>query len=103
MSEEAEIAAALAQLREQVTGGAEARSNGPSARQEAELYWPVNAERPSGTGLRAIALAPPKGLLRRLARWYVEPALADQRRFNAAVLRVLDELEDRLRRLERPT
>ena len=101
MNEEAEIAAALAQLREQVTGGAEARSSGPSGRQEAELYWPVNAERPLGTGLRAIVLAPSKWLARRLARWYVEPALADQRHFNAAVLRTLDELEERLHRLER--
>ena len=102
MREEAEIAAALTQLRERVTNGARARSSGPSPRQEAELYWPVNVERPAGPrSLRGLALAAPKGLVRRLLRWYVEPALADERRFNEAVLRALDELEERLRRLER--
>ena len=101
MSEHAEIAATLAQLREQVTAGAAPSSQGPSARQEAELYWPVNAVRPDRPGWRGALLAPPKLVAQRLARWYVEPALADQRRFNAAVLRALDELEERLRRLER--
>jgi hypothetical protein len=34
-------------------------------------------------------------------RWYVEPLAADQRAFNAAMLRLADELEDRLIELER--
>jgi hypothetical protein len=77
------------------------------ARDEAERFWPVTAERerlarPGLPGrLRALALAPAKAALRPLLRWYVEPALADQRRFNAAVLRMLDELV-REARHERP-
>jgi hypothetical protein len=56
-------------------------------------------------------LSPVKLVLKKLMRWYVEPALMDQRTFNAAVLRVVDELhqqaatnarqiEERLARLE---
>ncbi len=77
------------------------------ARDEAERFWPVSAERetlarPGGRGrLRALLVAPTKAMLRPLLRWYVEPALADQRRFNAAVLRILDELERELRRSRR--
>jgi hypothetical protein len=60
--------------------------------------WPVSAERPflespgSRGRVRGLALRLPKSVLRRLMRWYVEPPFADQRRFNAAVLRLLDEL-----------
>ena len=72
-----------------------------------ERFWPVSAERetlarPGGRGRRrALLVAPTKAMLRPLLRWYVEPALADQRRFNAAVLRILDELERELRRSRR--
>ena len=41
-----------------------------------------------------------KLLLRRLMRWYVEPALADQRAFNDAVLKLIDDLDERISRLE---
>jgi hypothetical protein len=41
-----------------------------------------------------------KGVLRRLMRWYVEPALADQRAFNDAVLKLIDDLDERIKRLE---
>jgi hypothetical protein len=60
--------------------------------------WPVSAERPflESPALRGkargLVLRLPKSALRRLMRWYVEPPFADQRRFNAAVLRLLDEL-----------
>jgi hypothetical protein len=37
---------------------------------------------------------------KRLVRWYVEPALAEQRYFNAAVLRLVDDLDERLAALE---
>jgi hypothetical protein len=33
-------------------------------------------------------------------RWYVEPAFADQRAFNDAVLKLVDDLDERIRRLE---
>jgi hypothetical protein len=43
---------------------------------------------------------PLKGILRRLMRWYVEPAFADQRAFNDAVLKLVDDLDERISRLE---
>jgi hypothetical protein len=33
-------------------------------------------------------------------RWYVEPAFADQRAFNDAVLKLIDDLDERISRLE---
>jgi hypothetical protein len=79
-----------------------ARGQWPSvAREEAERLWPVSAERPfleasgGSARLRGVALRPAKAVLRRLMRWYVEPPLADQRRFNAAILQLLDELTAR--------
>ena len=41
-----------------------------------------------------------KLVLRRLMRWYVEPAFADQRAFNNAVLKLIDDLDERMSRLE---
>jgi SAM-dependent methyltransferase len=73
-----------------------------SARDEAERAWPVTAERPytSRTGavgrVRGLLLAPLKGVLRRLMRWYVEPLAFDQKAFNAAALRLLDDLDHRV-------
>src|SRR5437660_10522769 len=66
-----------------------------SVRDQAERLWPVSAERPIvGKG------GPVKAFLRRLMRWYVEPALADQRAFNDAVLKLIDDLDERIQRLE---
>src|SRR5262245_64900294 len=66
-----------------------------SVRDQAERLWPVSAERPIvGKG------GPVKNVLRRLMRWYVEPAFADQRAFNDAVLKLVDDLDERLARLE---
>src|SRR5205085_2391323 len=45
---------------------------------------------------------PLRRVLQRLMRWYVEPVLAEQRAFNGAVLKLYDELDERLSRLERP-
>jgi len=33
-------------------------------------------------------------------RWYVEPAFADQRAFNDSVLKLIDDLDERIARLE---
>jgi hypothetical protein len=44
---------------------------------------------------------PVKAVLRKMMRWYVEPLAYDQRSFNAAALRLIDDLEDRVNRLER--
>src|SRR4051794_41984854 len=73
----------------------------PSRRREAEALWAVSAERPylSRPGAwghaRGLALRPAKTILRKLMRWYVEPLAADQRRFNAAALRLADALSHR--------
>lgn len=67
-----------------------------SVRDQAERLWAVSAERPL-----VGKAGPVKLLLRRLMRWYVEPALADQRAFNDAVLKLIDDLDERISRLER--
>jgi hypothetical protein len=81
-------------------GGAASRL---AARAEAERLWPVSADRGLRLrpGVRGGAGTPVKAVLRKLMRWYVEPLAYDQRSFNAAVLRLLDDLEERLQRLER--
>lgn len=106
-----EIAAIFERLRHEVTSTPplSATEDGSveswrSARDEAERTWPVTAERPytSRAGaagrLRGRLLTPLKAVLRRLMRWYVEPLAADQKAFNAAALRLLDDLSGRLAR-----
>jgi hypothetical protein len=86
---------------------AEVRAGGPrgadvtpaqvrlSVRDQAERLWAVSAERPLvGKG------GPVKLFLRRFMRWYVEPALADQRAYNDALLKLIDDLDERIARLE---
>ena len=41
---------------------------------------------------RVHARRPVKAVVRKLTRWYVEPVFADQRAYNAALLRLVDEL-----------
>jgi hypothetical protein len=66
-----------------------------STRDQAERLWAISAERPIvGKG------GPFKLLLRRLMRWYIEPAMADQRAFNDAVLKLIDDVDERISRLE---
>lgn len=78
-----------------------------SARMQAERFWAVTADRPflSRPGpwgrLRGLLLTPPKLVLRKLMRWYVEPALAQQRDFNSSVLGALDQLNERVDELAR--
>jgi len=96
------VAALFARLKEEI------RAAGPrgdaitpaqvrlSVRDQAERLWPVSAERPL-----VGKAGPVKLLLRRLMRWYVEPAMADQRAFNNAVLKLIDDLDERISRLER--
>jgi hypothetical protein len=96
-----EVAALFARLKEELhaagpRGGAvPAAQVRLSVRDQAERLWPVSAERPIvGKG------GPLKSVLRRLMRWYVEPAFADQRAFNDAVLKLIDDLDERIKRLE---
>ena len=110
-AEPVDVGALLERLRDEVrrsgadpggspAGGAASRL---AARAEAERLWPVSADRGLRLrpGVRGGAGTPVKAVLRKLMRWYVEPLAYDQRSFNAAVLRLLDDLEERLQRLER--
>jgi SAM-dependent methyltransferase len=106
IAQEAELEAILARLRDEVERGdgdlpADA-DHFALTRREADALWAVSAERPflSRPGawgrVRGMLLTPPKAALRKLMRWYVEPLAADQRRFNAAVLRLADALAARV-------
>jgi hypothetical protein len=68
----------------------------------AERFWPVSAEkplerRPGPKGWLAFQV---KRVLRKTLRWYVEPALAEQRIVNDALLRLVDDLTRRVDELE---
>ena len=101
MAEETGVAALFVRLKEEI------RASGPrgdgvtpaqvrlSVRDQAERLWAVSAERPL-----VGKAGPVKLVLRRLMRWYVEPAFADQRAFNDAVLKLVDDLDERISRLE---
>ena len=105
-----DLAALFAQLKEEVRrsgaapgvrgeGGDEDRL---AARAEAERLWPVSADRSLQLrpGFRGKLANPAKAVLRKLMRWYVEPLAYDQRSFNAATLRLIDDLEARVAQLE---
>jgi hypothetical protein len=99
--EQADVAAVFARLKEEVRAAGPRSSDVTpaqvrlSVRDQAERLWPVSAERPIVGKGGAV-----KSVLRRLMRWYVEPAWADQRAFNDAVLKLVDDLDERLARLE---
>jgi hypothetical protein len=73
-----------------------------AARAEAERLWPVSADRSLRLrpGVRGGLGTPVKAVLRKLMRWYVEPLAYDQRSFNAATLRLVDDLQEQVSRLE---
>jgi hypothetical protein len=73
-----------------------------AARAEAERLWAVSADRSLRLrpGWRGGLATPVKAVLRKLMRWYVEPLAYDQRSFNAASLRLIDDLDERLARIE---
>ena len=96
-----DVAALFARLKEEIRAAGPRGQSAPpaqvrlSVRDQAERLWPISAERPIvGKG------GPLKSVLRRLMRWYVEPAFADQRAYNDAVLKLIDDLDERIRRLE---
>jgi hypothetical protein len=100
--EELDVAALFERLKEEVRGGAGAGLiSDPartqvrlSVRDQAERLWPISAERPL-----VGKAGPVKAVLRRLMRWYVEPMAADQRAFNDAALKLIDDLSERVDRL----
>ena len=89
------------ELRRGAGSGGGAESEFAATRALAERFWPVTAEREAGGGPKGLV----KRVLRKLMRWYVEPIAVQQREFNAAVLRALDELTEwtaeQVARLER--
>src|SRR6476659_670949 len=72
------------------------------ARTEAERLWPVSADRSLRLrpGVRGGIGTPVKAVLRKMMRWYVEPLAYDQRSFNAATLRLVDDLQEQVDRLQ---
>jgi hypothetical protein len=105
-----DVDALFASLKEEIRRsgadpGSGARDTGDrrAARDEAERLWPVSADRALRLrpGVRGGLGTPVKAVLRKLMRWYVEPLAYDQRSFNAAALRLIDDLEQRVARLER--
>ncbi|HET7045797.1 MAG TPA: hypothetical protein VFI37_13180 [Gaiellaceae bacterium] len=99
--QELDVAAVFERLKQEVRGTTPRLGEDPartqvrlSVRDQAERLWPISAERPLvGKG------GPVKAVLRRLMRWYVEPMAADQRAFNDAALKLIDDLSERVDRL----
>jgi hypothetical protein len=99
-----DVAELFRALREEVRrSGADPGGDRRAIRDEAERLWPVSADRGLRLrpGLRGGIGTPVKALLRKLMRWYVEPLAYDQRSFNAAALRLIDDLQEQVDRLER--
>src|SRR3954447_12518392 len=69
----------------------------------AERFWPVSADKPleRRPGIKGRLAFQVKRVLRKLMRWYVEPAFAEQRIVNDALLRLVDDLARRVDELER--
>lgn len=109
-TEEVDVDALFASLKEEIrrsgadpgAAGASHETDRRAARAEAERLWPVSADRPLRLrpGVRGGLGTPVKAVLRKLMRWYVEPLAYDQRSFNAAALRLVDDLEQRVAALE---
>ena len=107
-AEEVDVDALFAALREEIrrSGADPGATGGPddrlAARAEAERLWPVSADRPLRLrpGVRGGNGTPVKAVLKKLMRWYVEPLAYDQRSFNAATLRLIDDLQEQVDRLQ---
>jgi len=102
-----DVAALFESLRAEVRrsgadpGGASDPADRRAAREEAERLWPVSADRALRLrpGVRGGLGTPVKAVLRKMMRWYVEPLAYDQRSFNAAALRLIDDLSEQVDRL----
>ena len=104
MSDQQELSAdeVYARLREAVDRGSRDIA---STRGLAERFWPVSADKPleRRPGAKGLVAFQVKRVLRKLMRWYVEPAFAEQRIVNDALLRLVDDLSRRLDALESET
>jgi hypothetical protein len=107
-AEPIDVAVLFESLREQVRlsgadpGGGGDPADRRAARDEAERLWPVSADRSLRLrpGVRGGIGTPVKAVLRKMMRWYVEPLAYDQRSFNAAVLRLVDDLQEQVDRMQ---
>jgi SAM-dependent methyltransferase len=109
--EEIDVAALFERLKAEVrhAGGLDASDGANRAlirsrlRTVAERYWPVTTMGPieRRPGAKGAILQPVKKILRRLMRWYVEPLAADQRAFNDAALKLVDQLFEEVDALHR--
>ncbi|MEI8105421.1 MAG: hypothetical protein WCH31_06235 [Actinomycetes bacterium] len=99
--ETTDVAALFARLKEEIrAAGPRSGDVSPAAvrlsvRDQAERMWAISADRPI-----VGKAGPVKLFLRRFMRWYVEPAWADQRAYNDALLKLIDDLDERIARLE---
>jgi hypothetical protein len=107
--EDVDLSALIAQLEDEVRragprhlAGARASSVRVNARAAADRLARVTADRPLGgrAGVVGTLQKPVKLAVRKLARWYVEPVFADQRAYNDALLKLVDDLYDQIDRLE---
>lgn len=107
-ADDVDVEALFTALREEIRrSGADPGAPGEpddrlAARAEAERLWPVSADRPLRLrpGVRGGMGTPAKAVLKKLMRWYVEPLAYDQRSFNAATLRLIDDLQEQVDRLQ---
>ena len=107
MSEqEREVDLIISRLRDELGEGARTEVGGGgsawAARAQAERFWAVTTDRPflykpgPWGRLRGMLLVPAKVVLRKMMRWYVEPALAQQRDFNSSILKAITYLDERV-------
>ena len=101
MADEVDVAALFARLKDEL------RAAGPRGDGVPPAEVRLSRARPGRAALAGLGRAadrrqgrPAQDVLRRLMRWYVEPAFADQRAFNDAVLKLIDDLDERITRLE---
>ena len=102
LSAEVDAVELFERLREEIRrGGVGPEGARATWRAQAERMWPVSAERPlvRRPGLKGAVAYPVKRLLRPLLRWYVEPLAAEQRAFNDAALKLVDDLYETVDRL----
>jgi O-antigen chain-terminating methyltransferase len=99
--EDIDVDALFARLQDEVRWGGAPPSNGSGGRvawrNQAERLWPVSAERPlrRRPGAKGFVAYGVKKALRPFLRWYVEPLAAEQRGYNDALLKLVDELSER--------
>ena len=102
------MTALFEQLKSEVRGSAAALDAGIpadrrvrlAARAQAERLWPVSTDRSLvfRPGARGAVARPVKQVLRKLMRWYVEPLAVDQKGYNEALLKLVDDLSEALDR-----